>query len=437
MHHKNSTSSTFNALRKQAEKLLKKNPPRKKIPLDTEIHKLIHELSIHQLELELQNDELQTTLLQLEKTQTRYRELYDLAPVGYLSLNEKNFIVEANLTSVSLLGIRRNQLINQPFSHFISQAHQNIFYNHRQQVLSKKTKQTCELELIKTNGMILHAHLESIAVPDEANNCNQLHISIIDITDRKHTEIALKISEEKIHRRQLALNQAARMNSMGAMASVLAHELTQPLSAITNFSAGCIHRMKINNYQFHELLAVMQEIEQQAIRAGDIIHCMKNFVRQGKLHYETIELHELIHETVSLIKQELIQTAIVIQLELVNESLHLVADKIQLELVLLNLIRNSIEALIPLHKREITISTKKIHQNLLGIKISDTGPGLSPQALEHLFDFCFTTKPNGLGLGLPICRSIVEAHGGELILKANQKTGACFELTLPINPRTI
>lgn len=249
-----------------------------------------------------------------------------------------------------------------------------------------------------------------------------------DITERKHTE-------EQMHKHELALSQAARIRSLGELASALAHELTQPLTAINNFVTGCVHRLKAGAHQNQELLEIMREVESQASRAGEIIHHMKDFMRQGKLYWEKVDLVEILQNAITLIKKELPDSGVKIYLELLKESVYLMADKIQLELVILNLLRNSIEAIesdTALLKKEVCVSLQTTDHHWAKIKIIDTGPGISAELANKVFNPCFTTKPDSMGMGLSICRTIIETHGGNI--SANPKTddGACFELELPL-----
>jgi PAS domain S-box-containing protein len=555
----------FKMLRKQAEQLLHAKTRVAKEKIDADVYSLLHELSVHQIELEMQNDELQQTLRQLNESQSRYQELYEFAPIGYFSLDENNLIMEVNLAGSQLLGTERSKLLKKRFSRFITKNSQPIFYSHRQQAFAAKTKQRCELELIAANGSIFYAHLESIVVQKTAKDCQQLRISLIDITERKRMEEGLTSSEEKfrsfvettkewiwaidiggrftysnpsiefilgyypkellqrnrmlfvhqeerdfvikilteaikqksgwnnvvirwrhkngsyrylesnalpmidndgcvlgfrgadrditlrkeaeeqMRRRQQALNRVAKMRSMGELASALAHELTQPLAAINNFATGCVCRLESGNYQPQELLEAMKQTEQQAVRAGEIIHHMKSFVRQRKLYYEEIDLHEVIREVVVLIKKEwalsMEESApplAEIRLEFARSPVCLTVDRIQIELVLLNLLRNSIEAIteaVSLVNREVIIRTQFITTEWAIVSIIDTGPGFNQNTAEQLFEPCFTTKQEGLGMGLSISRTIVEAHGGQISAKSVNKNGACFEFSLPIRQK--
>jgi len=153
-----------------------------------DIASLIHELKVHQIELEMQNEELRRIQGELEKTRDEYSHLYDFAPVGYFTVSEKGIIEEANLTGASLIGIERTALIGKPFTRFVQREDQDIFYQHRQRLLETETRQSFDLRLVKKNGHEFFAHLECLVVKKNGDNSRLIRGAVIDITDRKQAE---------------------------------------------------------------------------------------------------------------------------------------------------------------------------------------------------------------------------------------------------------
>ena len=149
---------------------------------------LIHELQVHQIELKMQNEELRRIQDELEKTRDRYSHLYDFAPIGYFTLNQKGFIHEANLTIASMLGVDRSALIGQPFTRFVLRDDQDTFYKHRQRLLETGTSQSCELGLVKKDGQEFYARLECTVITKKGDNDKQIRAAVSDITERKRTE---------------------------------------------------------------------------------------------------------------------------------------------------------------------------------------------------------------------------------------------------------
>jgi C4-dicarboxylate-specific signal transduction histidine kinase len=235
---------------------------------------------------------------------------------------------------------------------------------------------------------------------------------------------------------QLQLAEQDRLSAMEEMTSALAHELNQPLTTITNYVQGCIHRLNNGDYQKEQLITALQRASQQAERAGAILHRIKNFVRKNKLYYEPVNINDLIINIIALLQEMLQEANIQLQLKLNKKPLpELLLDKIQIEQVMLNILRNSIEALqsnTQLKRTLLVQSALNTVDNTIVIQVKDNGPGIAAENIKRLFDLYFTTKPNGMGIGLSICRTIVEAHGGNISAGNNPKGGAWFQIILPI-----
>ena len=247
-----------------------------------------------------------------------------------------------------------------------------------------------------------------------------------DVTDRR-------IAEEQARQNLHALAHAGRLQSMGEMASTLAHELNQPLTAILSFSQASQRVIKNRDYDQDELLFALERIAVNAKRAGDIISHMRGFIRKEEPHTESADINRLISESMDLVNAELLHLKIDAVLDL-HESLPDVAvDQVQIQQVILNLVRNSMEA-IEKHtgkERRITITTCMDRPGGIEVTITDTGPGLDAGIIENIFNTFVTTKSEGMGIGLSICKSIVEAHGGELVTRQRLGGGAIFSFVLP------
>lgn len=192
-----SASKQSSELRKRAEKALSKQAPENVESAERsheEMLRLIHELQVHQIELEMQNDELRRTQLDLEAARDKYTDLYDFAPVGYFTISEQGLIEEANLTAADLFSADRQSLIGQPLARFISKEDQDTFYFHHKQVLDKIGNQTCEIKMMNYDNAPFYAQLKSLAVRDEKDKATKLRTAITDITDRKMADQALQAS---------------------------------------------------------------------------------------------------------------------------------------------------------------------------------------------------------------------------------------------------
>jgi two-component system sensor kinase FixL len=219
------------------------------------------------------------------------------------------------------------------------------------------------------------------------------------------------------------------------MAAGLAHEINQPLTAIVSYADACRLMLESGREQKQVLLSSLEEISRQGERAGDIIHRLREFVTRGKLDRHPVNVNELVHDVLDMLGYELRSQGIDVQLELA-QSLPLVeADKVQIEQVIFNLVRNAIEAMESSEpgSRRLTIGTGSVQSDEPAIEmfVCDTGEGVSPEASERLFDAFYSTKQNGMGLGLSITRTIVNAHGGRIWTSAGKDRGTTLRFTLP------
>jgi PAS domain S-box-containing protein len=297
-----------------------------------------------------------------------------------------------------------------------------------QQAYKDRTQVEIEYRLRWPDGKMRHIAMRGKIIDNKLGNAYQMIGVSWDITNRKEIEKALQ-------QQQIDLAQIARLNSMGELASTLSHELNQPLSAISSYVKGCLIRLKNGNYQLEDIINVMEQTNVQTARAGEIIHRMKNFIRKGKLYYEKTNLNQVIQEIISVIRLEPAANTVSIHLELTKEVPTLEIDKVQIGQVISNLLRNAIEAIQQnknITNPQITVKTT-LKKNEVWVDVIDNGPGCPSEIITKLFTPYFTTKATGMGMGLAICRTIIEAHHGNLTILPNAKQGAWFRFTLPIN----
>lgn len=260
-------------------------------------------------------------------------------------------------------------------------------------------------------------------------------------------ELKKRLNAEQRLRKQhhrLALAEMDRLSTIEEISSALAHELNQPLAAISNYVNGCVHRLNSGDYQVEQLAIALQRAGQQAERAGAILHRIKNFVRKNKLYYEPIVIHELIAHVALLLQDTIEEAHVHLHCRFSKKNIPpLFLDKIQIEQVILNLFRNGIEALKTCShpKRELRVQTRFDHKRKkLIITVEDNGLGIDPEQVAKVFELYYTTKVDGMGVGLSICRTIIEAHGGQISVNNQLSGGACFQITLPVlmeNPDAI
>ena len=250
-----------------------------------------------------------------------------------------------------------------------------------------------------------------------------------DITERKK-------ARDEADRHQMEAAHAARLSSIGEMASALAHELNQPLCAILTHAEGCLAISRQDCADMEKLRSKLATVAKQAERAGAIISRIRGFARKGKAQKSAIDLNEVIGEVMSLIHAQVERAKILIELNLDEGVQSVPANRVQIEQVILNLVRNSVDAMQDAKpaNRKLTITSSMIPENTVEVTIRDRGKGIDKKNAERIFQPFFTTKPEGLGLGLSISQSIVESHSGRLYVKENSDNGATFCLALPAIP---
>lgn len=261
---------------------------------------------------------------------------------------------------------------------------------------------------------------------DEQNKIiSEIQLASRDITDR--------VLDKKARLRGQQLAHVFRLSTMEEMASGMAHEISQPLAAIVNYTRGCVRHMENSSHDHDQLRNIMAKAATQAERAGEIVQRLKNFFCKGQLVKTPCKINNIIRETVSLLKNELTVSKTKVDFTLDKNIPFIFIDKIQIQQVLLNLIQNAIEAMHEINKSEkrICIDTKAVNSDTIEITLNDTGPGFSKEAINKVFMPFFTTKAHGRGMGLAICRSIIEAHGGQFTINPNTNSESWIRFSLP------
>lgn len=281
-----------------------------------------------------------------------------------------------------------------------------------------------ERPLRKKNGETLDVLIQSAPLIDEQGRQQGWMSSITDITERKQAAALFRQQEEK-------LQFTARLVTMGEMASSLAHELNQPLTAIASYATGALNRLR-NEENAAAVLPAMEAINTQAQRAGKIIRNMREFVKKRDPQKTFVPLAELLEETAGFAGIEARRHALEIRLEL-EESLPPVnVDRIMIEQLILNLVRNGIEAMCGDQDGILRIGARRTGDGMVQVSVTDNGEGIMEETARQLFTPFFSTKPGGMGMGLNICRSIVEFHQGRLWHEPNPQGGTRFCFTLPL-----
>ena len=352
---------------------------------EAEVRKLAHELQIHQIELEMQAEELRKSQTLLEESRQKYLNLYDLAPVGYFTLNEKGFIMEVNLAGASMLGTERHSLVNKPMSKYIVREDADLFYLHRKRASETGNKETCELRILK-GDQPFYAQLESRAIPDSKNNINQYLIIITDISARVEAQIRLK-------KRTKELLQSKKLESMGIMTTGIAHGFNNILAIVD----GKVQMLMRENKGREKLLEDLRLIRSSVKDGAGIVHRMNKFTkgREDRDWFVAINLREELKTAIDSTRPkwkecaEMEGIAYTINIEDAKHVSCIKGNPMELQEVLINIINNALDAMPG--GGTLSFSTREENGSVV-LEISDTGTGMDEETQTKIFDRLFTTK---------------------------------------------
>ncbi len=242
-----------------------------------------------------------------------------------------------------------------------------------------------------------------------------------------------RLAEEELKRRQNELVHVTRLSNMGEMATGIAHELNQPLSAIVNFANGCARRLRLDIGGKDELLHALEQISAQAARAGEIIKRLRGMVSRRQPQREIVDINLLVEEACDLVSHDLKRHDTTIERRLAADPLPVRVDSVQIEQVLINLVRNGLDAMtdVPEDDRQLVIESGLHANGMVVVSIHDNGTGISAHAMKQLFDPFFSTKESGMGMGLAISQTIVSNHHGKISARSRLGEGSTFTIELP------
>ena len=425
-------------LRGRAEKMLRKQPAELDKMAPEELRNLLHELQVHQIELEVQNEEMGRLQQELLTSREKYFDLYDLAPVGYLTISEKGLIVEANLTVVNLLGLERDYLISKPVIRFIVKEDQDLYYFHRKQLLETQAPQICELRMIRKGGAPFWARIEAIVARGSNDDALLFRTTVSDITERKRVE------EERLEMER-RLQQTQKLESLGLLAGGVAHDFNNLLMAILGHAGLALEEVP----PMSPVRERIQEIIQASRRAAGLCLQMLAYVGKGRSELKHVDLPALVEEMTHLLKTSLNKKAI-LNLNFEQGLPPIQADANQIRQIVMNLIINASEAIgerggvitVSLGAREgdLEYLRKTCLKNDLPaglyvyLEVSDTGCGMDEETQQRIFEPFFTTKFSGRGLGLAAALGMVQTHNGALRLQSAPGKGTTFTVLFPALP---
>jgi signal transduction histidine kinase len=283
-----------------------------------------------------------------------------------------------------------------------------------------------EFRIVKPDGTVKHIHGIGHPVLSPSGELVQVVGTMVDITEHKRADEG----RERLRQLEADLAHINRVSTMGELTASLAHEIKQPIGAAVTNAEVCVRLLDRAQPDIGEARVAALEMTKDARRAAEIIDRVRSLYQKGSSQQETIEVNEVIGEMVVMLRNEADRHSVRISTDLAGELPKVMADRVQLQQVLMNLMLNGIEAMLDT-SGELSIKSKLADDGQLLISVTDTGVGLPTENADHVFNPFFTTKSQGTGLGLAISRSIVESHGGRIWANGNSGRGATFFFTLP------
>jgi two-component system sensor histidine kinase DctS len=337
-------------------------------------------------------------------------------------------ITYVNPAFCRMVGFAADELIGKapPMPYWAPEEYARTREVHDRILAGQVPPEGVEVRLMRKSGERFDALIYEAPLIDVQGRQSGWMGSVLDITARKRAEELYRQQQEK-------LQVTARLVTMGEMASTLAHELNQPLAAISSYNTGCINKLETGDFAANELSQVLKKIGAQAQRAGAIIRRVHEFVRRSEPKLQPCELAPIIEDGVDLVDAEAKKRGVRILTQVSGGPLPVSADRVMVEQVLLNLIRNGMDAMGDAAPEDKQLLIRVDCDNAAAVvSVVDRGCGLSAATAERLYTPFFTTKVEGMGMGLNICRSIMELHKGRLWFEPNPDGGTIFRFSLPL-----
>ena len=411
-------------LRQKAEELLKKQRSKIGSKLsETDAFKLIHELEVHQIELEMQNEELILARTAATESAEKYLELYDFAPSGFFTLSREGKIIDLNLYGYQMLGRERLFLKNSQFGFFVSDDTKTIFNLFLTKVFESKSKESCEVTLTDSNNGLMYVHLTGMTT----GNGEQCLVTVIDITERRLAENEIKLKNEEL----IKLNA-----EKDKFFSIIAHDLRSPLVSFLGLTEIVTKQSSVlTKDKMQELVVDMRD------SATNLFRLLENLLQWAKMHQELIKVNQkvvkllpIVDESIETVMEAANNKGIEITYN-IPDDFEVFSDVYILQTVIRNLVSNAVK--FTPRGGEIHLSAKADDEKSVEMSIKDSGIGMSSSMIDNLFRLDVSTERDGTegepstGLGLIICKDFLEKQGGKLWVESEVGKGSNFKFTLP------
>jgi PAS domain S-box-containing protein len=367
----------------------------------------------------------------LGQREAKIRRLVDANVIGIFIWQADGPLVEANDIFLRMVGYDREDLVSGRvrWSDLTPPEWRARTESARQEIRTTGAAQPFEKEYLRKDGSRVPVLIGPAAFDERRD---QGVAFVLDLTERKRAEAGAREGERRYREIQTELAHANRVATMGQLTASIAHEVSQPIAATSTNAQAALRWLGAGKAGLKEAQQALERIVKDANRAGEVIGRIRALIKKAPPRKDSVDLNEAILEVIGLTRSEAVKTGISVRTELADGLPLVHGDRVQLQQVLLNLIINAVEAMngVSHGARELLISTRTAESGGVLVAVRDTGPGLAPAANERIFDTFYTTKPQGLGIGLSICRSIIDEHGGRLWATANVAHGATFHFTV-------
>jgi PAS domain S-box-containing protein len=365
----------------------------------------------------------------------KIRRLFDANIIGIIIWEVEGRILEANDAFLRIVGYDREDLVSGHVNRFdLTPPEWRERDVHTVAELKRVgTAHPFEKEYVRKDGSRVPVLIGGTMFGE---GTDQGVGFVLDLTALKRAEADAREHERRYREALMELAHANRVTTMGQLTASIAHEVNQPVAAIVANAEAGLNWLEAQPPNLERVRQTFGWITADGMRAGDVIGRIRALIRKAPPQKEDMEINQAVLEVIALTRSEAFKNGVSVQTQLAEGLPPVQADRVQLQQVILNLIVNAIEAMAAVGEggRELLISTGRDASDGVQVTLRDSGPGLDPKNVESLFEAFYTTKPTGMGMGLAICRSIIEAHGGRMWAGANEPRGAVFQFTLPLAP---
>jgi PAS domain S-box-containing protein len=381
----------------------------------------------HTAELEAEVDQRRRTEATLRASEERWRGMFEASAVGVALTDENQRFVAVNDAFQKMLGYTAEELCSTgpvEITHEDDRAATKKMIN--RMLADRRAGYDVEKRYLRKDGTVIWVRVSTARPPDADRGMRNIPTIIVDITERKR-------AEDSMHEARDALFRVARLSTVGELSASIAHELSQPLGAIVANGQACIRLLAGSGAHIEDAKVAVEEIIVDAMRASAVLKRVRAMVKNATPERRPLDINSVISEVLTLTRQELQRHRVSVQTILDPELPLVPADRVQVQQVVMNLVMNGIEAMWEIDDgpRILILKTQFDNDHNVAVSVEDTGGGVDPADLGRIFEAFFTTKPEGMGMGLSICNSIVRAHGGGLSAAAGALGGSVFRFTLP------